>query len=375
MEKPDVVVGTPSRVLAHISARNLVLHSSLEMLVVDEADLLFSFGFEADLKNLLWWELADRRVLVHLPPLRRSWHRYLLRSVINGLVRMFLTAWTRLCSSSQSSAKDLPVVPDVCYSHGGRSGLEGAAAAQPCKVLFTFSVCGPLGFCLNIWCRVASGDPEAAGLAAPRQQPAAAVQHPVWGGGQVPAHLHAAEAATGAGKDAAVRGNRGEMLQTQTVPGTVRYSCLRAQLGAARPVQVYICIQASWCFRRIPVISLNTEALVFRKLNMFSNHVVYSLVFPVDVTSSHSLTRDFTTTSSHQTNRVWLIPQLLHRRLQAKGRRKTPQREDSECAFITASVCVVSYSCCVVSDSLVQRWVMRGELDLFVQLALQHEGL
>lgn len=54
MEKPDVVVGTPSRVLAHLNAQNLVLHSSLEMLVVDEADLVFSFGFEADLKNLLW---------------------------------------------------------------------------------------------------------------------------------------------------------------------------------------------------------------------------------------------------------------------------------------------------------------------------------
>uniref|UniRef100_A0A3Q3GMC7 Probable ATP-dependent RNA helicase DDX56 n=1 Tax=Labrus bergylta TaxID=56723 RepID=A0A3Q3GMC7_9LABR len=53
MEKPDVVVGTPSRVLAHLNAQNLLLHSSLEMLVVDEADLLFSFGFEADLKNLL----------------------------------------------------------------------------------------------------------------------------------------------------------------------------------------------------------------------------------------------------------------------------------------------------------------------------------
>ncbi|XP_008323390.1 putative ATP-dependent RNA helicase DDX56 [Cynoglossus semilaevis] len=53
MEKPDVVVGTPSRVLAHLNAKNLVLNSSLETLVVDEADLLFSFGFEADLKNLL----------------------------------------------------------------------------------------------------------------------------------------------------------------------------------------------------------------------------------------------------------------------------------------------------------------------------------
>ncbi|KAJ8339482.1 hypothetical protein SKAU_G00362680 [Synaphobranchus kaupii] len=53
MEKPDVVVGTPSRVLAHLSAQNMSLQSSLEMLVIDEADLIFSFGFESDLKSLL----------------------------------------------------------------------------------------------------------------------------------------------------------------------------------------------------------------------------------------------------------------------------------------------------------------------------------
>ncbi|XP_051971675.1 probable ATP-dependent RNA helicase DDX56 [Xyrauchen texanus] len=53
MEKPDIVVGTPSRVQGHIKAQNLLLHSSLEMLVIDEADLLFTFGFEADLKSLL----------------------------------------------------------------------------------------------------------------------------------------------------------------------------------------------------------------------------------------------------------------------------------------------------------------------------------
>ncbi|XP_053195798.1 probable ATP-dependent RNA helicase DDX56 [Scomber japonicus] len=62
MEKPDVIVGTPSRVLAHLNAQNLILHSSLETLVVDEADLLFSFGFEADLKNLL----------CHLPKIYQS---------------------------------------------------------------------------------------------------------------------------------------------------------------------------------------------------------------------------------------------------------------------------------------------------------------
>ncbi|XP_057674705.1 probable ATP-dependent RNA helicase DDX56 [Corythoichthys intestinalis] len=62
MEKPDVVVGTPSRVLAHLNARNLLLSTSLETLVVDEADLLFSFGFQDDLKSLL----------CHLPKIYQS---------------------------------------------------------------------------------------------------------------------------------------------------------------------------------------------------------------------------------------------------------------------------------------------------------------
>lgn len=54
MEKPDVVVGTPSRVLSHLQQQNLQLRDSLELLVVDEADLLFSFGFEDEIKSLLW---------------------------------------------------------------------------------------------------------------------------------------------------------------------------------------------------------------------------------------------------------------------------------------------------------------------------------
>lgn len=53
MEKPDVVVGTPSRILNHLQQDNLKLRDSLELLVVDEADLLFSFGFEEELKSLL----------------------------------------------------------------------------------------------------------------------------------------------------------------------------------------------------------------------------------------------------------------------------------------------------------------------------------
>ena len=50
---PDIVVGTPSRVLAHLKAGHIDLSESLETLVIDEADLIFSFGHEADLKAIL----------------------------------------------------------------------------------------------------------------------------------------------------------------------------------------------------------------------------------------------------------------------------------------------------------------------------------
>ncbi|XP_067253470.1 probable ATP-dependent RNA helicase DDX56 [Chanodichthys erythropterus] len=74
MEKPDIVVSTPSRVQAHINAQNLQLHSSLEMLVIDEADLLFSFGFEADLKSLL----------CHLPKIYQA---FLMSATLNDDVQ------------------------------------------------------------------------------------------------------------------------------------------------------------------------------------------------------------------------------------------------------------------------------------------------
>ncbi|XP_067928839.1 probable ATP-dependent RNA helicase DDX56 [Watersipora subatra] len=53
MDQPDVVIGTPSRVLAHLKAGNMQLKDSLEMVVVDEADLVFSFGYDTDMKQLL----------------------------------------------------------------------------------------------------------------------------------------------------------------------------------------------------------------------------------------------------------------------------------------------------------------------------------
>jgi len=49
---PDIIVGTPSRVLMHIEAGHLDgLKDTLEILVLDEADLIISFGYEAEVKK------------------------------------------------------------------------------------------------------------------------------------------------------------------------------------------------------------------------------------------------------------------------------------------------------------------------------------
>ncbi|XP_015423711.1 PREDICTED: probable ATP-dependent RNA helicase DDX56 isoform X1 [Myotis davidii] len=70
MEKPDIVVGTPSRLLNHLQQDSLKLRDSLELLVMDEADLLFSFGFEEELKSLL----------CHLP---RIYQAFLMSATFN----------------------------------------------------------------------------------------------------------------------------------------------------------------------------------------------------------------------------------------------------------------------------------------------------
>lgn len=46
-DKPDIVVATPSRVLSHLRAGALDL-SKLEALVIDEADLILSYGHSSD---------------------------------------------------------------------------------------------------------------------------------------------------------------------------------------------------------------------------------------------------------------------------------------------------------------------------------------
>nr|XP_023018825.1 probable ATP-dependent RNA helicase DDX56 [Leptinotarsa decemlineata] len=53
VEKPDIVVATPARALKHVKAGNMTLKTSLELLVIDEADLVFSFGYEDEMKDLM----------------------------------------------------------------------------------------------------------------------------------------------------------------------------------------------------------------------------------------------------------------------------------------------------------------------------------
>jgi len=51
---PEIVVGTPSKILAHLQANSFVnLKNTLQSLVVDEADLLFSFGFKQDMESIV----------------------------------------------------------------------------------------------------------------------------------------------------------------------------------------------------------------------------------------------------------------------------------------------------------------------------------
>lgn len=52
-DKPDIVIATPARALAHLKADNMKLKDDLAMLIVDEADLVFSFGYEDEVKELL----------------------------------------------------------------------------------------------------------------------------------------------------------------------------------------------------------------------------------------------------------------------------------------------------------------------------------
>ncbi|KAJ3165152.1 ATP-dependent DNA/RNA helicase [Geranomyces variabilis] len=61
-ENPDIIIATPSKILAQLEAENVVLKESLESLVIDEADLILSYGYDEDV----------RKVLSHLPKIYQS---------------------------------------------------------------------------------------------------------------------------------------------------------------------------------------------------------------------------------------------------------------------------------------------------------------
>lgn len=49
---PDIIVATPARALLHLQAKHISL-DKLQTIVVDEADLVFSFGFEEEIKEVM----------------------------------------------------------------------------------------------------------------------------------------------------------------------------------------------------------------------------------------------------------------------------------------------------------------------------------
>jgi ATP-dependent RNA helicase DDX56/DBP9 len=51
-DRPDIVVATPARLVAHLRAGNISLKGSVETLVVDEADLVLSYGYREDVKAI-----------------------------------------------------------------------------------------------------------------------------------------------------------------------------------------------------------------------------------------------------------------------------------------------------------------------------------
>lgn len=52
-DRPDVIVATPGGLLAHIRSGALTLKDSVETLVVDEADLVLSFGYSDDIAEIM----------------------------------------------------------------------------------------------------------------------------------------------------------------------------------------------------------------------------------------------------------------------------------------------------------------------------------
>lgn len=80
----DVIVGTPGRVLDHMSRRTLDLRE-LEIVVLDEADRMLDIGFRPDIERILRQCPAERQTLLLSatvpPPIERLAQRYMYEPV------------------------------------------------------------------------------------------------------------------------------------------------------------------------------------------------------------------------------------------------------------------------------------------------------
>ena len=52
-DMPDIVVGTPIRVLGHMNAGHINVKNTLQFLIIDEADLMFQFDHKSDIEAVL----------------------------------------------------------------------------------------------------------------------------------------------------------------------------------------------------------------------------------------------------------------------------------------------------------------------------------
>jgi ATP-dependent RNA helicase DDX56/DBP9 len=78
-DSPDIVISTPSRLLSCLEAGQVELRSHLKSFVIDEADLVLSFGYEDDIKS----------IMTHMP---RAYQSFLMSATLTE-VRVSPSAW------------------------------------------------------------------------------------------------------------------------------------------------------------------------------------------------------------------------------------------------------------------------------------------
>lgn len=65
--RPDIVVSTPAKILQHLKeSENSELRSTLEIIVIDEADLLLSFGYDEEMKTLIKYFFIVILIMIQL---------------------------------------------------------------------------------------------------------------------------------------------------------------------------------------------------------------------------------------------------------------------------------------------------------------------